>query len=49
MRAKPGIPNSPQSPYIGQNPDMGISNFWISGQFIIKKTVVIPEPVMILT
>ena len=38
MRAKPGIPNSPQSPYIGQNPDMGISNFWISGQFIIKKT-----------
>ena len=32
-----GIPNSPQSPDIGQNSDGGISDFWISGQFFIKE------------
>ena len=34
--AKFGIPNLPQSPDIGQNPDKGISNFWISGRSLIK-------------
>ena len=29
---KIGIPQSPQSPYIGQNPDGGISDFRISGK-----------------
>ena len=32
-----GIPNSPQSPDIGQNSDGGISDFWISGQFFVKE------------
>ena len=32
-----GIPNSPQSPYIGENSDGGISNFWISGQSFINE------------
>ena len=32
-----GIPNSPQSPDIGQNSDGGISNFRISGQSLIKE------------
>ena len=34
--AKFGIPYSLQSPDIGQNSDGGISDFWISGQFLIK-------------
>ena len=37
IRAKFGIHNLPQSPDIGQNPDGGISDFWISGQSLIKK------------
>ena len=32
-----GIHNSPQSPDIGKNSDGGISNFRISGQFLIKE------------
>ena len=28
------IPNSPQSPDIGQNPDGGFSDFWISESLI---------------
>ena len=39
----------PQSPDIGQNPDGGISDFQISGQSLIKETVITPEPVIILT
>ena len=35
--AKFGIHNSLQSPDIGQNSDRGISNFQISGQFLIKE------------
>ena len=35
--AKFGSPNLPQSPDIGQNSDVGIYNFRISGQFLIKK------------
>ena len=35
--AKFGIPNSPQSPDIGQNSDMGISNLWILDQYIINE------------
>ena len=35
--AKFGILNLPQSPDIGQNSDGGISNFWISGQSLIKE------------
>ena len=31
IRAKFGIPNSPESPDIGQNSDGGISDFRISG------------------
>ena len=38
-----GISNLPQSPDTGQNSGRGISNFWISGQSLIK------EHVMILT
>ena len=34
--AKVGIPNSRQSPDIGQNSDEGISDFRISGQSLIK-------------
>ena len=34
--ANSGIPNLPQSPDIGQNSHGGISNFWISGQSLIK-------------
>ena len=37
IRAKFGIPNSPQSPDIGQNSDGGISDFRISGQSLIKE------------
>ena len=37
IHAKFGIPNSPQSPDIGQNSDRGIFNFRISGQFLIKQ------------
>ena len=44
-----GIHNLSQSPDIGQNSDGGISDFRISGQSLIKKIVIIPEPVMILT
>ena len=29
--------NSPQSPNIGQNSDRGISNFLISGQYLINE------------
>ena len=36
-RAKFGIPNLSQSPDIGQNSDGGISDFRISGQFLIKE------------
>ena len=36
IHAKFGIPTLPQSPNIGQNSDRGISNFWISGQSLIK-------------
>ena len=35
--AKFGFPNLPQSPDIGQNPDGGISDFWISGRSFMKK------------
>ena len=35
--AKVGIPNSPQSPDIGQNSDVDVSDFWISGQSFIKQ------------
>ena len=37
MYGKCGIPNSPQPPDIGQNPDGGIPNFLISGQSLIKE------------
>ena len=37
IRTKFGIHNSPQSPDIGQNSDRGISDFWISGQSLIKE------------
>ena len=36
IRAKVVIPNSTQSPDIGQNSDGGISDFRISGQSLIK-------------
>ena len=36
VRAKFRIPNLSQSPDIGQNSDGGISDFQISGQFLIK-------------
>ena len=36
VRAKFGIPNSPQSPDIGQNSDGAISDFRISGQSFIN-------------
>ena len=32
-----GIPNSPQSPDIGQNSDGIISKLWLSGQSLIKE------------
>ena len=32
-----GVPNTPQSPDIGQNSDSDISNFWISGQSLTKE------------
>ena len=32
-----GVPNSTQSPGIRQNSDEGISDFLISGQFLIKE------------
>ena len=35
--AKFGIPNSPQSPDIGQNSDVSISNLRISGQLLINE------------
>ena len=35
--AKFGIPNSSQSPDIGQNSDVSISNLWISGQLLINE------------
>ena len=35
--AKFSIHNSPQSPDIGKNSDGGISDFWISGQSLIKE------------
>ena len=37
IRAKFGIPISPQSPDIGQNSDGCISDFQISGQSLIKE------------
>ena len=37
IRAKFGFHNSPQSPDVGQNSDGGISDFRISGQFLIKE------------
>ena len=37
VRAKFGIPCSPQSPDIEQNLDGGISDFRISGQSLIKR------------
>ena len=36
-RAKFGIHNLPQSTDIGQNSDGGFSNFWNSGQSLIKE------------
>ena len=36
VRAKFGIPYSPQSPDIGENSNKGISDFQISGQSLIK-------------
>ena len=42
--AKFVIPNSPQSPVIGQNSDGRIFDFHISGQSLINKIVVTPEP-----
>ena len=36
IHAKFAIPNSPQSPDMGQNSDRGISDLWISGQSLIK-------------
>ena len=49
LRAKLGIPNLSQSPDIGQKPDGGISDFWISGQSLLKEIVITPEPAIILT
>ena len=49
IHATSGIPNSPQSPDIGQNSGGGISDFPIFGQSLTKKIVVTPEPVTILT
>ena len=37
-----------QSPDTGHNSDKVISDFRISGQFLVKKIVVTPEPVIIL-
>ena len=37
IRSKFGIPNSPQSLDIRQNPDGGIVDFRISGQSLIKE------------
>ena len=37
IHAKFGIPNSHQSPNIGQNSDRGISGFWISDQIPFEK------------
>ena len=37
MVQSPDIPNSVQSPDIGQNSDEGISDFWISGHPFINK------------
>ena len=39
IRAKVGISNLPQSPVIGQNSDGSISDFRISGQFLIKENL----------
>ena len=36
IRAKFAIANLPQSPYVGQNSDGGISDFRISGQSLLK-------------
>ena len=41
-------PPSPQSPVIEQNSGKNIFDFRISGQSLIKKTVITPEPVIIL-
>ena len=40
-------PPSPQSPVIEQNSGKNIFDFRISGQSLIKKTVITPEPVII--
>ena len=47
--AKFSIPNSPQSPDIGQNSDGGISDFRISGQSFINENCHNSRTVMILT
>ena len=47
FRSKFGIPNSSQSPDIGQNSYGGILDFPIFGQSLIKRIVITPEPVMI--
>ena len=39
VRAEFGIPYLPHSPDIGQNSDRGISDFQISGQFLIKRFI----------
>ena len=49
IRAKFGIHYSPQSSDFGQNSDGDISDFRIYGQSLIKKIVITPELVMILT
>ena len=46
--AKFGISNIPQSPDILLKSGSSISDFQISGQFLMKKKVITPEPVMIL-
>ena len=47
FRSKFGIPNSSQSPDIGQNSYGGILYFPIFGQSLIKRIVITPELVMI--
>ena len=49
IRAKFGISDLLQSPDIGQNSVGAISDFRISGQSVVKKILITPEPVMILT
>ena len=45
VHTKFGIPYLPQSPDIGENSDMGISDFRVSGQSLIKRNSHTLEPV----